>query len=442
MQTTDQDEREALLQFLYLAPVGLAQIRADGEITMVNPLCAQLLMPLSRDGGLDNLFTALEDVAPDLRRMTRQFGARSGTVCDSMHIHVDTVRSGRKDTQVLSLTLIKLNSERFMAVLGDATQAVRRERELRQSQGWIHTIITGLNDYGLVRLDKDGRCRDAHPGVERVTGFTREAIDGRNYALFYPPGGIDPPRAADRLREAEQSGWSLDEGWRQREDGSRYWGSCLIAPTHEPGQPSSSPDDAYSLIIRDISDRREATNAMRRSLCSDDLTGLLNRRVLFETAETELQRWRRAPRPMSMVVIDADNFKQINDRYGHPAGDAVLRHLATALASSFGADDTVARLGGEEFVALLPGTGLEEATHAVERFCRTVETQPVYVGDHVISYTISAGVAVMDPALKDVDGLLQRADTAMYVAKARGRNRVVCWQSDLPGVLAVSHSRR
>jgi diguanylate cyclase (GGDEF)-like protein/PAS domain S-box-containing protein len=440
MSQAVEKEYEALLQFLYIAPIGLAQLRADGEIVMVNPLCAQLLMPLSRDGDLANLFVALADVAPDLRLRAEAFAAASGMVCDAMHLHVDPARSGRRDAQVLSLSLLKLDAERFMAVLGDATQAVRRERELRQSQAWIHTIVTGLTDYALVALDAHGRCCDWNPGVERVTGFTQADVLGAHYALFYPGEAMDPARAADRLREAEHSGWSLDEGWRRRADGTRFWGSCLIAPVSEPGaagEPAGedAPDAArgagYSLILRDVSERREATDAMRRSLWADHLTGLANRRVLFEAAELEIERWRRAPRALSVVMIDADHFKAVNDRFGHAAGDAVLRHLAAALGATFGAHDTVARLGGEEFVALLPGADTQAAAALAERLCRAVAAQPVRVGEHTIAYTVSAGVATMAPGVAGVDALLQRADAAMYAAKAAGRDRVERWAPGL-----------
>lgn len=426
----DQNDYEALLQFLYIAPIGLAQIGPDGEIVMINALCAQLLMPLSRDGGLNNLFVALEEVAPDLRYRVGDFEASSGMICDAMHLYVDTSRSGRRDAQVLSLSLLKLDQERCMAVLGDATQAVRRERELRQSQAWIHTLVAGLTDYALVPLDDQGRCQEWNAGIERVTGFAPSLVQGASYSIFYPPDAMEAWRATDRLHEADHNGWSFDEGWRQRADGTRYWGSCLIAPMHEAGQPKTS-QRSYSLILRDISDRREAAEALRRSLWTDHLTGLSNRRVLFETAELELQRWRRAPRPMSVVMIDADHFKRINDRFGHPVGDAVLRHLATALLTTFGPNSTVARLGGEEFVALMPSTGTDDAAAAALRLCRAVAAQSVQVVDYTIAYTVSAGVATMDAGLANVEALLERADIAVYAAKAAGRNRVTCWAPSL-----------
>ncbi|MEH3086487.1 MAG: diguanylate cyclase [Xylophilus ampelinus] len=440
MSLTDQDDYEALLQFLYIAPIGLAQVRADGEIVMINPLCAQLLLPLSRDGGLSNLFDVLEPVAPDLRHRAAAFSGKSGAICDAMHLHVDASRQGRRarEMQVLSLSLLKLDAERCMAVLGDVTQAVRRERELRQSQAWIHTIVTGLSDYALVRLDQDGRCLDWNPSVERITGFTRDTILGMSYAIFVSSDPQDTGRAIDRLHEVDQSGWSLDEGWRQRADGSRYWGSCLIAPLHAPGEPPAR-ERSYHLILRDISDRREATDALRRSVWSDHLTGLANRRVLFETAEHEMARCRVAGRPLSVVMVDADHFKQVNDLHGHAAGDAVLRHLATVLSATFGAQDTIARLGGEEFVALLPGTSEDAAAAAAEMLCRAVEAQAVRLGDLAIRYTVSAGVAGLDETAAGFETLLRRADTAMYTAKACGRNRVARWKAGPGDVPEARH---
>lgn len=254
MLTDLQDEYEALVQFLYMVPVGLVQLHPDGEIMMLNSLCAQLLMPLSRDGGLANLFVALEGVAPNLRHRVNTFTEPSGTICKGMQLHVDTTRSGRKDAQVLSLSLLKLDAERVMAVLDDVTLTVRRDRELKQGQACIQTIVNGTNDYVLILLDEAGRCQAWNPSIERITGFTQAATCGQHYAIFYPPGEMCAERALDRLHEADRSGWSLDEGWRMRADGTRYWGSCLMAPVYETSEPPCEKR-AYSLIICDLSGR-------------------------------------------------------------------------------------------------------------------------------------------------------------------------------------------
>jgi len=438
MDAAESEEYEALIQFLYIAPIGLLQARMDGEILMVNPLCAQLLMPLSRDGGLSNLFTALEGVAPDLRGRVQAFEGTHGMVCESWQLRVAADPAHRQGRRILALTVLKLDEQRLMAVLGDVTQSVQRERELRQSQAWINTIVTGLTDYALLTLDDRGSARDWNASVERVTGRDSAATVGQPYSVFYPADALDANGALDRLYEADRSGWSLDEGWRQRADGSRFWGSCLIAPLHAADEVQPE-DRAYSLVIRDVSERREATEALRRSVACDHLTGLANRRALFEACELELQRWRRAPRPLSLVLIDADHFKRINDNFGHATGDAVLRHLAAGLSATFRAMDVVARLGGEEFVVLLPGCDMDAASAVAQRLCESIAGQTMDVDGTRLGYTVSVGVAGMDADVAGVDALIERADLAMYAAKTAGRNRVARWQPGLrPAAVGVA----
>ena len=424
-----EDDYEALVQFLYIAPIGLVQARLDGEILMVNPLCAQLLMPLARESGLSNLFAALDMVAPDLRHRVAEFEPSHGMVCDGLQLRVALNPADRRAVQHLSLTILKLDAGRIMAVRGDVTQQVAREHELRQNQAWLNTIVTGLTDYALVTLDSHGCMHEWNPSIERITGHTCASAEGRNFSLFYAADAMPAEGVKDRMVEVDRIGWSLDEGWLLRADGTRFWGSCLIAPLHAPGERTTE-DVCYSLIIRDVSDRREATDALRQAVSCDHLTGLANRRALFDEAELELQRWGRAPRPLSMLLIDADHFKSINDRYGHAAGDAVLRHLAAGLSATFRALDMVARLGGEEFVVLLPGATVESAEASALRLCQSIASQTVNVGGVPIRYTVSVGVATMDGDVASVDALIARADRAMYAAKAQGRNRVVRWQPD------------
>jgi diguanylate cyclase (GGDEF)-like protein/PAS domain S-box-containing protein len=440
MLTTEFDtttEYEALIQFLYLAPVGLVQATGDGEIVMINPISAQLLMPLSRDGGLSNLFNALEPVAPELRHLVANFQASHGMVCDALRIHVNAGVQGKTEPQVLSLSLLKLDATRLMAVLSDVTQQVKRERLLKQNEAWLNAILTGITDYAVVSLDGQGHINDWNPSIARVTGYTREAVLGQTYAVFYPDQATTPERVLDRLREADGNGWSLDDGWRKKADGSRFWGSALIAPLHDraiegaPGDQLAVDQNerSYCLVLRDITDKQGVSEAHRKATSCDHLTGIANRRAFFEAVELELERCKRAPRPLSLVMLDVDHFKRVNDAHGHPAGDEVLRHLARWLLATFREVDVVARFGGEEFAVLLPSAGIEAAAAAAERFRQALEAHPVTVDGQLIACTVSAGVASQEDGLLGVDALLKRADQALYAAKAQGRNRVLCWSS-------------
>ncbi len=424
-------EHEALIQFLYLAPVGLVQTGIDGEIVMINPISAQLMMPLSRDGNLTNLFTALEDVAPELRRLCAVFDRPNGMICDGLHIQLNSGAPGKRMRvpNVLSLSLLKLDDARLMAVLQDVSEQVRRERQLRQSDAWLNALLTSISDYALVGLDREGRVSCWNETIGRVTGFPA-AVVGQPYSVFYPDDSTTPERLQDRLREADANGWSLDEGPRLRFDGSQFWGSAMISPLPDRDLDlgEDDGDTAYCLVLRDISDKRDAIDKRRKSVFCDDLTGVANRRAFFEAAELELTRNRRTPRPTALILFDADHFKQINDRHGHPAGDCVLRQLGMALSATFRQVDVVARVGGEEFAVLLPSSTRDGAAIVAERLRQLIAGQPVMWEGVPIAYTVSAGIAAIDEGESvDLDTLIKRADQALYAAKANGRNRIECW---------------
>lgn len=429
MPDADQAEYEALLQFLYIAPIGIAQTDPDGTIVMANPLYAQLMMPLTDNGELGNLFDALTDVAPDLRHRVRDFNGAQGMICDSHHLRID--RQAEHDgARILSLSLLKIDDARLMAVLSDVTESVRRERELRQNQAWMSTITSGVTEYAMMTLDHVGRIQAWNQSIGCLTGYTADAVHGASYDAFHAEGALPAHRLQDRLREADVDGWSLDEGWRLRADGSRFWGSCLIAPLDDRAEVPPA-ERAYSLILRDITDRREANEAMRRSVLCDHLTGLSNRRAFFDAGAREIQRWTRTPNPLSLVLIDADHFKRINDTYGHLVGDAVLRDLSAGMGATFRTTDLVARVGGEEFAALLPGTSLDGAEIVAARLCQRVDAHTVEVDGRQIQYTVSAGIATMEAGIDTLEELFRRADAALYAAKAAGRNRVVRWSERL-----------
>lgn len=427
---------EALLQFLYMAPVGLVQTDAEGRIGLINPVSAQLLMPLSCDGALDNLFSALETVAPDLRHQAAGFSAPHGMVCDGVRIqlHADPARPA---PQFLSLSLLKLDAWRLMAVLTDITRQVRRDRQLRQSDAWLNAILTGISDYALVSLDRGGRINEWNDSIGRVTGFGASAALNQPYSLFDVAGSTTAERLADRLREADANGWSLDEGWRVKADGSRFWGSAMIAPLPDRDVPVPQPglqdesESAYCLVMRDISDKHEASEKYRQAMDCDYLTGIANRRAFFEAFDRELERSRRLPRPVVLLLLDADHFKAINDRHGHPAGDAVLVHLATSLVAAFRPSDLVARIGGEEFAVLLPSTSVAVAHELAVRFCQRLASAAVQVDGAAIACTVSGGMALADDGAQSLDLLLKRADQALHDAKTQGRNRIACWHPGL-----------
>jgi len=156
----------------------------------------------------------------------------------------------------------------------------------------------------------------------------------------------------------------------------------------------------------------------------DPLTGVANRLALGEAAERLLGAglWRGS---LGVLMLDADHFKSVNDRYGHEGGDRVLLELVTCIRRILRADDVVGRIGGEEFVVLSPGTGLRAAFALGERIRAMVERTPLQIDGETMRLTVSVGVAVAAPGERDVAAVLKRADAALYAAKRAGRNRVM-----------------
>jgi diguanylate cyclase (GGDEF)-like protein len=173
---------------------------------------------------------------------------------------------------------------------------------------------------------------------------------------------------------------------------------------------------------------------LERLALTDPLTGLLNRRGLQGEVSIELARLLRKPdtEPFSVIAIDVDHFKVVNDRYGHAVGDAVLRDLTAALRGELRAPDRLARSGGEEFVILLPQTSPVQALLIAERLRQLVEAIPLVVDGQTIFITASFGVATAIPPADAWDAIMNRADTSLYRAKRSGRNRV----ADVDGVVS------
>lgn len=176
--------------------------------------------------------------------------------------------------------------------------------------------------------------------------------------------------------------------------------------------------------------KERSVRALRDAASTDELTGLLNRRGFFGAAHDLVHRQAKRQEPVSVLMFDLDHFKSLNDRFGHPFGDDVLRTFATTLSSSLRAGDVVGRFGGEEFVAMLPGN-LAEASIAAERVRQAFQSAGSSVSGQKVGATVSIGVA---SGGIDIAGLIASADVALYRAKANGRNRVEGVEHTMPGL--------
>lgn len=169
----------------------------------------------------------------------------------------------------------------------------------------------------------------------------------------------------------------------------------------------------------------QQTEARLLTLAHEDgLTRLLNRRRFLELAELEWRSAQRAQLPLTVLILDVDHFKRVNDTYGHPAGDAVLQHLALVLRGELRSSDLIARYGGEEFAMLLPGSDAAHGRAVAERVLASLAASPLTTPRGPVACSASIGMAASSPGCPSLEALLIAADNALYQAKHDGRNRV------------------
>jgi two-component system cell cycle response regulator len=166
---------------------------------------------------------------------------------------------------------------------------------------------------------------------------------------------------------------------------------------------------------------------IERLAITDGLTGLFNHRHFQERLSQEFNRLERFSEPISLLIIDIDNFKKINDTYGHPVGDTVLKDVANIVRKTIRNIDIPARYGGEEFTVILLGTQARGAMNMAERLRKAVMNTAFSAGENIFKVTVSTGISTYPHGIRRKEELIERADKALYHAKRTGRNRSVSW---------------
>ncbi len=215
-----------------------------------------------------------------------------------------------------------------------------------------------------------------------------------------------------------ESGVTNFEVLMKTQKGKVFWG--MLSSTAMDFQ--SSP--ALFISVLDITDRKLIQEELERLATTDTLTGLLNRRSIFETANKEIRRAIRYQNPFTIIMLDIDYFKRVNDTYGHATGDKVIQLFAEVCLSCLREEDALGRVGGEEFVAVLVSSTIEGGRVVAERMREAWEAMVVDVPGGVDKFTVSIGVSEIITPNETFDEVLERADKALYVSKSEGRNRV------------------
>ncbi len=182
------------------------------------------------------------------------------------------------------------------------------------------------------------------------------------------------------------------------------------------------------ITVHDVTEIAVYQKTLVEMNTKDNLTGVFNRKAFDDQLQNELKRFTRVSRPFSLMMLDIDYFKKVNDTYGHLCGDHVLKALSLQVASKIRSTDMLARYGGEEFLCLLPETDIENAFHLAETLRSSVEETDFTFNDFDVHITISIGVTTMHQGIDSSEALFKKTDEALYEAKRKGRNRVVAVQ--------------
>ncbi len=201
--------------------------------------------------------------------------------------------------------------------------------------------------------------------------------------------------------------------------------SCTMGPLRGENQTITS----IFIVVQDVTELATYERKMAEMVVRDALTGSYNRRHLEERLNAECERHRRHARRLSLVMLDIDFFKAVNDTHGHQCGDQVLKSVAAGIGSAIRKSDCLARYGGEEFCCLLPETGVENARALAEQLRRQVEAMSTNCQGREVKVTISLGVSEL-AGTDTPETLLKRADEALYEAKRTGRNKVIVFEAE------------
>ena len=314
----------------------------------------------------------------------------------------------------------------------DVTEERARQHQIADLNEFTQSMIENA-PFSIIATDPSGTVTAMNPAAESLTFYRKHELIGQHSVVLLHDAAEMSARAVQLskdLNQPVQAGFSSliarprqgqtdEHEWTYvRKDGSRIWVNLAMTALKTHGEKIAG----YLGIAFDITERKKLTEYVNHLAHHDQLTGLPNRVLLDDRMRQAIQRAKRNRHKVAVLMVDVDYFKRINDSLGHSAGDSLLDAIAKKLCSAVRQTDTVARMGGDEFVIVMPEFRDErDAERCAEAIIQKVST-PTMLGNREVNVTVSVGLCVFPDCAHDADSLLKNADAALYEAKESGRN--------------------
>lgn len=383
------------------------------ELSKMTPLDIKPKMSLQQ---FDDLIEPLKNGSKDIVKFETVHQRKNGT-----HYFVE-----------IHLQITDFLSKRaFVAIILDITERKNADKKLQLSS----RVFSNIHE-GIIITDADQLIVDVNPAFCKITGYSYEDVIGKSPEILR--SNVHSPEFYEqKWKQLEVEGFWQSEQWKRKKSGILYAELLTI---------STLRDDAgnivnYVGVFTDITAAKQQQDQLSHMAHYDTLTGLPNRVLFIDRFNQAIAHSSRTGNQLAVCFLDLDNFKSINDHYGHDKGDLVLIEVADRLQKSIREEDTVSRQGGDEFTLLLNDiTSLIEVEQTIERIHNSL-AQPYIIDNNSHTITLSTGVTLYTTDTGDIDTLLRHADNAMYQAKQAGRNRYHFFNTAQDREIILRHHR-
>ncbi len=425
VQTTEQDK---LLKYFYELPfIGMGITAPENKrwVRFNDQLCE--ILGYSREELETKTWvetTHPEDLAKDIAEFERVIrGESEGYTIDKRYIRKDgSIVLANLDVKCVRKSDGKVNY--FVAMIRDITEQQRQKSEILTARRQLEATLDAIPDL-LFELDLQGRCHDYHSARMNLPVLPLGELVGRMISDVFSPDSAEVITAA--LQETHDKGFSSGKQIKLELSSGILWFELSVSRKHV--DPGSEP--RFIMLARDVTERTAAEQRIKSLAHYDVLTGLPNRTLLADRLKVAIKRATRKSTRLAVLFVDLDRFKPINDSLGHDVGDKLLKVAAERMQDSVRSEDTVSRVGGDEFVVLL--TEIENAANVARVAEKLIAelSRPFHIEEHELSLTASVGICIYPDNGSEPGILLRNADASMYSAKEAGRNRYQFYSEEM-----------